>query len=393
MLLITLWLSTLAPGWLAGVSVGTLALAIPVQLETASGEQVEGDWAGTTESAVRIQSGSETREIPFDQMVAMRPKSAPDGRIGPTIHVDLVTGTTIAADDVSLTDTKLQIEPRDQAALEVPLDQAGSIRFRAASPATDPQWLGLTEGENRQDLMVIRRGGDQLDPIQGVVLGLNSKTLQFELDGDELEAPLERLEGVVFRTAPREPNATPVKVSDIFGSTWMASQLEPSGDEDSVLVRLPGNVKHSIPLQQIRSIAWTSGRILLADQPPAQRGIELFIRTSIPANLVSEWFGPHAEGQDLIGSAGGSIEFRVESGFETFAGSVQRDSAVARGGSVAVRILVDGDVRWEQTIKDDAPMGFRVDIAGARRVGLKVLPAGDGDVGDQIRFLKPRFLK
>jgi len=133
--------------------------------------------------------------------------------------------------------------------------------------------------------------------------------------------------------------------------------------------------------------------VMLASQPAVERNFLPYVSTNVPQSLIDSWFAPQAAGDDLVAAATSSIEYRVEPGFQTFAGSVQRDPSVASGGTVVVRVLVDDQVQWEETLQGRSAKGFRVDIADARRVRLEVAPGDDGDVGDQIRFLKARFLK
>ena len=383
------WLTAFLSGVLLVSQVG----AVGFRVETGSGQFIEGTWAGTTGSVIRIDDGSTIREIPVDQVVALRPVSEVDSSSGPPMNVTLTDGTSICAQELGMDETSIRIEPRRQKPVNIPIRQIRSIRFRLGGAATDPQWLGLVEQESRSDLMVIRRGNEQLDPIEGVVVGLNREKLQFELDGEKIEAPLDRLEGVLFRSGDSPNSESKVKVADMYGSTFLAARLEPNDSSDVVEVMLPGQGKHSIPIQQIQFITWTSGRVLLAADTAAASEMKPYLSTKLPAGLLKAWFGPIADGEDLIASAGGGIEYRVEEGFQTLAGSVGRDEAVAGGGTVLIRILVDDQLKWEQSLVDSTAKGFRIPVIGARRVRLEVLAGKDGDVGDQVRFLIPRLLK
>ncbi|QDV46192.1 NPCBM/NEW2 domain protein [Stieleria neptunia] len=386
-----------------GAAVFAAALLVPafasrvqateVRIELSSGEVVGGRWAGSTGSSVRLEDGSSLREFPVDQVVALTLAASQESSTGPTINVSLTNGSSIFAQDVSMDDTTVIIEPRRQSEIRVPIDQVRSIRFRLGAPATDPQWFGLEDKELRSDLMVIRRGNDQLDPIEGVVVGLDPQNLLFELDGDPIEAPRDRLEGVLLRSAAASNARAAVKISDIYGSTFLTARLEQSDATDAIEILLPGQVRHRIALDQIERITWSSGRVMLARETPASTRMSPLLQTKLPTNLVTDWFGPAAEGEDLVMVAGGNAEYRVEPGFQTLAGSVGRDTLVSAGGTVTVRVVVDGEVQWEQSLTDSNTKGFRVPVAGANRIRLETLAGGDGDVGDQVRFLKPRLMK
>ena len=367
--------------------------AAEFQLETSDGSVITGTWAGASESGIRLDDGSGARDYPVDTLVALRPAEAVNSASSPPIGVTLVDGTSIFAQEIGMDDSTIKVEPRRQPAIELPIKQVQSIRFRLGAAATDPQWFGLIEKETRSDMMVIRRGNDQLDPIEGIVVGLTAENLLFDLDGDTIEAPRDRLEGVVFRTSEQAARKTSVKLVDRYGSTYLAARLEPSDSGDAVDVILSGGIKHSLPIDQVKSINWSSGRILLANETPASSDFTAYLKTSVPRELTNAWFAPKAKDDDIVAAAGGSAEYRIADGFQTLAGSVGRDESVNSGSEITIRVLVDGEVSWEQSLVDRSPKGFRIPIAGARRVRLEVLAGRDGDVGDQVRFLKPRLIK
>jgi len=384
---------------IAALAISVLAAVAPnspateVRLETTSGETISGTWAGNSEAVVRLTVDGDRQEVPLEQLVSLHPVSEVPQTDGPPTAVTLADQSTINARQQTLADETLRIEPLGQPAIEMPLNRVRSIRFRRGTATTDPQWLGLLEKEHRSDVMVIRRGNEQLDPIEGVVVGMDAQTLKFELDGDPIDAPLDRLEGVLFRTAESDAGRPNVQVFDRNGSVFFASRLEPSTQDDAIELLLPGRVRHTIALEEIDRIVWASGRVLLAQETPADSGYRATINVKLPAELLRRWFAPSAEGQDLVADPGGFVEYRVEEGFQKLAGSVVRDPEVADRGSVQIRILVDGNVAWEQSLTDDNPKGFSIDVANSRRVRLEVNSGGDGNVGDRIRFKKPRLLK
>jgi hypothetical protein len=377
--------------WTAAVTAASFAAE--VRIETTAGKVFSGTWDGNSDTAITVVVDGESRQIPLEQLISLTPVSEVPIGDGPPTEVTLIDQTTIKAQQQALADETLRIEPPGQSAIELPIDRVRSIRFRRGTATTDPQWLGLLEKDQRSDVMVIRRGNEQLDPIEGVVVGMDAQTLKFELDGDPIDAPLDRLEGVLFRTTRTDTSRPTVKVIDRNGSIFLASRLEPTERGDAVELMLPGSVPHVIPLDQIDRITWASGRLMLAQESPAEAGYRPMIRTRLSDELLQRWFSPSAEGDDLVADAGGFVEFRVDEGFQTLAGSVLRDPDVAQRGNTRVRILVDGEVRWEQAIDDDSPKGFSISVADARRVRLEVDSGGDGDVGDRVRFKKPRLLK
>lgn len=363
------------------------------QIETVSGQTLSGTWLGASKDSIRLSDDGKPIEIAFDQLVSLAPKQTPNSRTGPAIQVSTAMGSEIRVQDLKLTGSDLNCEPRRQDSLTLPIDQVRSIRFRLGGATTDPQWLGFFDKEYRNDVMVIRRGGQQLDPIEGVVVGLDLQTLEFEIDGEKIDAPLGRLEGVLFRNGAQIPPRAAVQIVDVYGSTWAVSQLAKFESPQSIKVLLSGGIEHQIPIDQIESIRWTSGRMMLASQTPADSGVDLYVKTNVSDSLTKAWFAPAPEGEDIVAVAGAYVDYRIEPGFQTLAGSVARDKSASLGGSVSVRLSVDNAVRWEQEIDQSKTLGFRLPLNNGRRVRLEVVGGADGDVGDQVRFIKPRLLK
>lgn len=354
-----------------------------------------GDWVSITETGIVVKVDGSPQTLSFDQLISLRPEPVGEPKQGPPQNVMLVDGTSLKSRTVSTQDGEvLSVELKGQPKLDVPLRFVRSIRFQGGTATSDPQWLGLTEQTNRSDVLVIRRGNDQLDPIEGVVVSMDAKTLQFDLDGEVIDAPIERLEGVIFRTAGESATSKTIKVTGKYGSEFFVSKLESGPVADAIKVSLPGETIHSIPLDQIQAIAWSTGRVLLAQQEPAESNYAAYLKSGVDPALMAGWFGPRPDGDDLVAAAGGTVEYRIDDGFQSLRGAVIRDKSVAASSHVTVRIKMDGNLVWEQTLQDGrTPRGFQVPVAGSRRVRFEVVAGEDGDVGDTVRVLQPRLLK
>ena len=133
---------------------------------------------------------------------------------------------------------------------------------------------------------------------------------------------------------------------------------------------------------------------MLAADEPAERSFEPYLETKVDPGLQLAFFAAVADSEtDLRMHGGSTVEYRIEPGYETFAGAVRRDDRVSRASSLTVRIQLDGDPVWEQDLKDAEPRGFELPLANARRLTLEVDSGDDGTLGDTVRFTRPRLLK
>jgi hypothetical protein len=252
----------------------------------------------------------------------------------------------------------------------------------------------MIERDQRGDTLVIRRDGGRLDPQQGVINSVKADSVEFDLDGTVVDAPFDRLEGVIFGgTDPVQSDAA-ILVSDVFGSSWAVAAIEVSDAEQPLRMQLSPSLQHDLPINQIESIRWSGGVRMLAADEPAERSFEPYLETSVDPALQLAFFAAVAESDtDLRMHGGSTIEYRIEPGYQTFAGSVRRDDRVAKASKLTVRIKLDGEPVWEQELKDREPRGFELPLADARRLTLEVDSGDDGTLGDTVRFTRPRFSK
>lgn len=370
-----------------------LVAALSVRVSTTTGESVDGELQGIGDSSVLVTIDGQQQEFKFENLATVVPLDRDDSATGPPMRVTLLSGSKIAAQDLSLADEVLSIEPRRQRAVTVPLREVKSIRFRAASPATDPQWLGLLENKDRRDQLAIRRQGNQIDPAPVLIESIADGNVGFSIEGETAAAPIGRLEGVVLGGNRQVVEDAEIQIVDIYGSKWLAKAIEP-GDGETLKLKLSESITHQLPTKHLYSMSWTAGLVMLAAQEPARSTYQPYVETRLATESLAKWFGPKPEGQtDLTMVGGALIEYRVAGDFATLAGSVRRDERVAKAGYVAVQISLDDREVWKEELVGSDAKGFEIALDKARRLRIEVLSGDDGDVGDTVRIVRPRLLK
>jgi hypothetical protein len=390
-------LLSMLPGFMIYASAsGQLLLSLlvsllPVRLSTSSGESVDGKLSSIQNEAVMIQTESGSNRYAFDELLSLMPQEQ-SSKTGPTPRVTLVNGSRIAAEDYRLEREMLTLQLRRQTDLEIPLKEVKAIRFRRGSSVTDPAWQGLFEKQLRGDLLVIRREEDRLDPTEGLVESIRSGEVGFNLDGELLQAPIDRLEGVVFGGPPLGESNANIEVTDVYGSIWQVDAIETDAESNALVLSISGLPSHSLPLSQIESIRWSGAMVMLAAESIAESSYTPFFQSTI--DNTQSWFGPRGVGDaDVVLTGDSFVEYRVDGGYRLFSGGVRRDESVRQAGLVIVRVKLDGEVVWDQKVTDTETFRFQLPLGDARRVRLEVDTADDGPVGDIVRFVRPRLLK
>ena len=277
--------TTVALKWLAVLMLGVL----PVSVRTHSGETIEGRLTGFGPAQVNLQVSDQPRSIAFDDLLSLTPQGV-EQRTGPVFRVTLLNGSQISAEELSLAENELTIQPRRQAPLRVPVKQVKAIRFRSSNASTDPQWLGIVGQQNRGDTLVIRRGADRLDPQTGIIEGIRDSKVVFDIDGDKVNAPIDKLEGIVFGGNSPVSEESQIRVKDVFGSQWFVSAIRASEPEQPLAIQITESLSHAIPVEHIESIHWTGGLVLLAAEQPAASTIAPYIQTKLDPNLIEKFF-------------------------------------------------------------------------------------------------------
>ena len=382
-----------AAEWLLQIIQAITLAIVPVIVETGDGEQIRGEFKGITANTLLIETNGSVRELPFNKLASMQ-RTAFTPKVPPATQVALSNGSRIYSGALKFDEEGILIEPRRQPPLRTPVKKVHTIRFRKASPDTDAQWLGLSNAGNNRDVLVIRRPGNRLDPQQGIILSIDATTVKFDLDGTEIDAPINQLEGVIFGGSKDIDESPPIRITDIYGSSWALTGNSVNDGERPIEIQLDDSLQHAIPFEQIARIDWTSGIRMLAEETATASKYKSYVATNVDPSLLNRFFGPKLKTRtDLVLNGGSMTEYRLPPQFKKFAGTVQRDHTSGVTGNVTVNIKFDDKVVWSESLGDAEPRGFELDTNGARRVALEVDHGGDGDVGDNIRFLSPRLLK
>ncbi|MEM1068514.1 MAG: hypothetical protein AAGG48_28400 [Planctomycetota bacterium] len=366
--------------------------ALPVKVQTNSGQVIEGDLQRFKNESVVLSQGGSTVEIMYDDIATLTPEEA-EVQTPPKYRVTLIGGSKIQAQAVRVTDSDLVVEPRRQNPVRIPLRQVKAIRFRPPSNNTDAAWFGNLEKESRGDSLVIRRPGDVLDSQQGVVVSIDSDAVKFDIEGTVVNAPIDRLEGLIFGGSNSAVDSADIQVMDVYGSQWTALAIAPSEGEQPLQVMLTESLKHEIPLYQVASVRWSGGVSFLAEMEPASEKLQTYFETNVDSKLLDSFFGIRpTDEQNLTMFGGSDAEYRIEPGYRLAAGAVEHDSENG-GGEVTVRLKLDGKVVWEESIAPSQPRGFELPLKEARRLSIEVDSSKDGDLGDRVKLIRPRLLK
>jgi hypothetical protein len=364
-----------------------LIASVTVEVETTEGKKISGTIESIDAQSIEVSGHS---PIPIDSASAIQFPEI-EVRDAAELRIQLANDSLLAARQVTFDGNKVTVNLARQPDLIINSSDVVAIRFRPESPKTDATWLGLLQQESASDRMVIRREGEQLDSIEGVIESIGEKNVKFSIDGDQVDAQWSRLEGVLFRREKSERSPDPILVQDGYGGRWRAQSIATTNDG---LQLKSGDISHLIPLDQIQVIRFGGSNQMLVESERASQTLAIPFGLKVPKEFAeSLLLGSKPATQQLDLPAGGKIEFRVPEGMNRLVGSVSRAPEISRGGKVTVMFRDGEKTLWQTTISDATRHGFDIKLDGVRRVEMVVDDAGDGDLGDRVRIDRAKFVR
>lgn len=407
------------------VLLAALTLGADVTLKPLAGESLQGELVSATAERVAVRTAAGEKTLPAAELMLLE-LAAPAVEPKPTVWVELLDGSKLNAVDYTTTTGKAQIELTSGETVEIATRSIRSVRFRNQDTTIADQWREILASPATGDMVVIRKTssrteGDEepttvtevaLDQLEGTLLDVGSESAQFEFDGDKIDVRREKLEGLVyFQPVKREFSPPACRVIDRGGSTWAAAKIELKND--ALQTTTVGGVAISLPLPAVAKIDYAVGNIaFLADLEPDTGGGEPLVslqpaamafkfgrvfaaRTSPPLGATSFQIANQRYDSGLSLHSPAALVYRVPDGFRWFRAVAGVDDTVLRPGRFDLVILGDGKELLRQSFGPESrgPLDINLELAGTRRVTVKLDPADGQDIGDQLDLCEARLTK
>ncbi len=367
----------------AVISVLTLVIAskspaqspTEVTVITSGGENMQGELVSIDDSGVSLDRGNEVLSLAAEELSQLR--FAPTVLPQLPMKVQLSGGSLLSITGVVWTDQTVTVTPARQSPIELPVEELRWVRFRTGNTSTDPTWLGWVEEARRADRLAVRRNEKSLDSIDGTVIGISRESVRFEMRGNEINAPVAKLEGVLLSTQNKKTPSTPIQVTDTSGSVWAAESIRFASGENNIEIQLPGSIRHDIPLNQVLMLQYAGGILSLSEAEIASASFGTQSSGSTQSALSSDmeqWFSPETEEGTIRVNAPGQITFRVPDGYQKLIIAARRGKEVNQFMAVRLEVLLDGSVQWTGVLQDRQSLGLELPLANARQLSLKATP-------------------
>ena len=385
--------------------------AVPVEVRPVAGSSLRGELVDLSADAVVVQSdaGPQRLELANVWELTATQTAAPASR-PVTVWVELTDESLIRGDSYTAAAGTATVRTTAGHSLSIRTAAIRAVRFRdyASAPQLAQRWQEISTAKASGDSLVVRRG-DNLDQLTGVIRDVTDEAVQFESDGDTVQAKRTKLEGLLYyHPASGELPRRAAQVTDASGSQWSVKSLR-KADDQLALVTVAG-VAASLPLAQLKRIDFSSGNSQWLDalEPQSVRW-RPFIQTKLPTETAARLFqprGPAARGGHPLLLAGQEYDrglavhsrtelvYRLTGDFHQFLAVAGIDDRVRPAGNV--RLVISGDDRelFAQTITGaDPPLALQVDITGVKRLKILVDFGEQLDIADCLDLCDARITK
>ncbi len=121
--------------------------------------------------------------------------------------------------------------------IEVPKGNALWYLMRRPSEQEEAAWKQQVEQPRETDVLVIARDQGVLDRAGGEIIEIQEVSVKFDFDGQKIEAPRNKLLGVLWYRKPLERVKPTVRIRTRDGSTWNGIEVK-SVQESASATRL-----------------------------------------------------------------------------------------------------------------------------------------------------------
>ena len=274
--------------------------------------------------------------------------------------------------------------------------------FRQLSAELLPQWKSFVESQVSSDMLVLVRSDDSLDKIEGLIGKVTSEFVSFDVDGQSVEAPRDKLAGIKCFSSDTAILPLAGVVRDVHRNEWIIASITSEGDACTLKLNCGESV--TLRLSDVTEIDLSYGNSrYVADIEPIERTslprFELAIELTDAAKLfgarpIQPTSGLGLKGPSLEFVGAGSATYRVPAGFTKLVGTVELKPGGQAFMACRAAVMLENKVLWEHNFERTRhPQEISLTVESDKRLRLVVeskanYPLGDIIVWNQLRLLK-----
>jgi hypothetical protein len=424
-------------GLLVGIAIAlggrAFIQAAPVQVTRLDGSSQTGELLKLDDERVVVASPAGEQSILIGQLMSLRwapSDAAQNSGAGNLIAVELTDSSILPVKDLrvagkTVTATLALDSRSNRQTIELPMTAVASVRFQRMADNLQSQWEEIRGQKIPSDLLIIlKRDGNSLDYVEGVVGEISEQQIEFKLDGEANRVDRTKVAGIIYYRNERVPLSETRLV--LAGQSGLRANLAKARISDASLIEITtaGGVRLNWPLGDLQSADYSGGNVqFLSDLEPASTdwsplvglppGLTVAAEYGKPLRDESAFGGklavvhrPGPAGEPAADAARREFDkglalrsrtelaYRLPPGFSRLRAIAGIDPAATASGNVRVIISADDRQLVELDVDgDDPPQPIDVDVVGAKRLTIVVDFGRNQDGGDWLNLCDAKFIK
>ena len=406
-----------------GLSTGIAFAQTPTaEIRTQDGLEIAGTLLDVTIDQLKVETGGGAKTIELEQIAAIEfPESAKAKLPEKAAKFQLLDGSAVFIDKYNFADGKIEATLATGQTVSISKRNVSSIVFPGDRAAVQKQVDQIKRDASiTADTLVVIRN-ENFNAIEGIVKKFDQGNVEFAIDDQAATIPTSKLSAITFFKAGKSDYSAPLATCILSDTSRVKVRGFKLENKQFALTSLTGDV-FSVDFANVVSLEFDSTEsVLLTELEPstndwkpllADTGIVGKLKQLRLARINQSFTGqplslefprPVAEfeagksstttrefGTGIAVQGGGRLAWRLDGDYQSLSGLIGFAPEASEYGSVKVRMLVDGDVVFEQELTKKTmtePEAFEIDLIDKNRMILEIDYADGRSIGDMIHLV------
>ena len=322
----------------------------------------------------------------------------------PPVQLLMLDGSKAFGNRLTGKSSGWQLNETSGSVLAVPPKSLKAALLKPIEPEMAKEWQTAILETKNADAVIVARPTKTFDRINGVIVQVQEANVSFDLDGQQIDIPMEKLTGLVWFQRELERVKPTIEVSVTDHSIWMAESFTLNADSIELKTQLGQSI--SIPFKKLLSINYSTANIRwLSEVEPLSAVADKQIDFKTPIASLDRAFVPRfvvggrtppvtslPGDRDLYFPSPGYFVFRVPQGFSSLQCRIERTDEGSQRTDLVIEIWQDDQKISEQ------PFAYQVDFVDVsialkpeKKTKLVVACKSKLMVGTEVTWKQPRL--
>ncbi len=286
----------------------------------------------------------------------------------------------------------------------IPSKSLKAALLKPIAPEMAGAWQAAILETKNSDAVIVARPTKTLDRINGVISQVLDASVSFDLDGQQIDIPMEKLAGLVWFQKELERVKPTIEVTVTDHSVWMADSFTVKADSIELKTQLGQSVL--IPFKKLFSINYSTANIrwlseiellsAVADKQidfktPVASLDRAFLPRFVVGGRTASSTSPPGD-RDLYFPSPGEYTFRVPQGFSQLQCKVERTDEGSQRTNLVIEVWQDDQKISEQALAHDVDfIEVNVALKPEKKTKLVVACKSKLMVGTEVTWKQPRL--